>query len=210
MAKRGATKKRIVDGARDAFNELRYGNVTTASLADRIGMSEGNLWYHFQTKRDLLAAIQGDFAEDTRATLDAVSPLEDPVQSYCDLLLAWRDLFSRYLFVFRDRGEYGHHSPDMIAAFPALYSALESKITEVFDGLIRIRKLAVDPQRVPDLVTNAILVTRYYFEFQEERFAATNRPAARSEEAMLRHITLFDGCLDTEVEQVVRRALRSK
>ena len=35
--------------------------MTTAALASELGISEGNLWYHFKTKRDLLEAISAEF-----------------------------------------------------------------------------------------------------------------------------------------------------
>jgi AcrR family transcriptional regulator len=210
MAKRGETKKRIVEGAREAFNALRYGQVTTAVLAERLGVSEGNLWYHFKTKRALLSAIQADFAADTRAQLDALAGADDPVDAYCEFLKAWRDLFSRYLFVFRDRGEYGAHSPDMIAAFPSLYETLEAQVAALFRGLAASGKLAVDEAEIPDLVVNTILVTRYFLEFQEERLSLTMGEAqARSEDAVLHHLTLLQGRLDPTVEAIVRQALKA-
>ena len=41
------TRDRIIDTARQLFNRLHYANVTTAMLADAVGIAEGNLWYHF-------------------------------------------------------------------------------------------------------------------------------------------------------------------
>ncbi len=208
MAKRGETKKRIVEGAREAFNALRYGQVTTAALAERLGVSEGNLWYHFKTKRALLSAIQADFAAATRAQLDAPTRPDDPAGAYCDFLKAWRDLFSRYLFVFRDRGEYGAHSPDLIAAFPSLYETLEAQVAALYRGLAAAGKLAVDEAEIPDLVVNTILVTRFFLEFQEERLSLTTGEAqAMSQEAVLHHLTLLQGRLDPGVETHVREAL---
>lgn len=210
MAKRGETKKRILEGAREAFNALRYGQVTTAVLAERLGVSEGNLWYHFKTKRALLSAIQADFVADTRAQLQDAGGLEDPVKAYCEFLKAWRDLFSRYLFVFRDRGEYGAHSPDLIAAFPSLYQSLEARVTELFRALSGAGKLDLDEAEIPDLVVNTILVTRYFLEFEEERLAlATGDARIRSKDAVLRHFTLLRGRLAPKVEATVRQALEA-
>ena len=51
------TRDRIVEAARRLFNERGYGEVTTAALASHLGTAEGNLRYHFKTKRALLEAI---------------------------------------------------------------------------------------------------------------------------------------------------------
>ena len=190
MAKRGETKRRIVKGAREAFNTLRYGQVTTALLAERLGISEGNLWYHFATKRDMLTAIQAEFLSDTRAVLAEVDPNKDSVQAYCDFLVAWRDLFARYLFVFRDRADYGAHSPDLIEDFPLLYLALEDQVSRLFVALVEDGHLHVDANDIPDLVFNTVLVTRFHFEFLEERGGAAGEG---SHDAVLRHQTLLKG-----------------
>ena len=55
------TRERIIALAQARFNEFGYGNVTTAALAEELGISEGNLWYHFKTKRHLLESISEEF-----------------------------------------------------------------------------------------------------------------------------------------------------
>ncbi len=196
MAKRGETRRRIIDGAREAFNAARYGQVTTAALAERLGMSEGNLWYHFKTKRDLLTAIQSDFLGEARSVLAASEPSADPIKAYCDFLVAWRDLFARYLFVFRDRADYGAHSPDLIEDFPQLYQALEAQVEALFKALVSSGYLVVQPDEIADLVLNTVLVTRFHFEFQEERGVAGDEG---SQAAILRHHSLMKGRLSDEV-----------
>ena len=56
------TRERIVEQALLLFNEQGYGAVTTAALAAHCGIAEGNLWYHFKTKRALLDAIGERYA----------------------------------------------------------------------------------------------------------------------------------------------------
>ena len=55
------TRKRIMQTALKLFNEYRYGNITTAALAAEVGIAEGNLWYHFKTKRALFEALNEEF-----------------------------------------------------------------------------------------------------------------------------------------------------
>jgi AcrR family transcriptional regulator len=208
MSKRGETRKRIIEGARLTFNSQRYGQVTTASLARKLGLAEGNLWYHFKTKRDLLAAIQADFLADTEALLASGEPDEDPVESYCAFLKSWRDLFSRYLFVFRDRADYGSHSPELIDAFPGLYGLLEARIDHLFGSLAKAGLLHVTADEIPDLVFNTVLITRFYFEFQSERLpVADESSTAGANAAVLRHQTLIARRIDAGIIERSRKAL---
>ncbi|MEZ5059242.1 MAG: TetR/AcrR family transcriptional regulator [Saprospiraceae bacterium] len=51
------TKQNILDTAKQLFNELGYSNVTIRMIASRLGMSSGNLNYHFQKREDILEAL---------------------------------------------------------------------------------------------------------------------------------------------------------
>ena len=63
------TRDRIVEAARDLFNLQGYGAITTATLAAHLGIAEGNLWYHFKTRRALLDAIAEQFSKAIEARL---------------------------------------------------------------------------------------------------------------------------------------------
>src|SRR5260221_236669 len=51
------TRERILRASLTLFNERGEGAVSLAQVAARLGISEGNLWYHFRAKRDLVAAL---------------------------------------------------------------------------------------------------------------------------------------------------------
>ena len=50
------TRDRILASSLVLFNDRGFGAVTTASIARHAGVLEGSLWYHFNTKKDILDA----------------------------------------------------------------------------------------------------------------------------------------------------------
>ena len=48
------TRDRVLASSLILFNERGFSNVTTASIAKHANVLEGSLWYHFNTKKDLL------------------------------------------------------------------------------------------------------------------------------------------------------------
>ena len=106
MTKRQTTRDRIVEQARHLFNEQGYEAVTTAALAAHLGMAEGNLWYHFKTKRALLDAIGARYAEVIEQRLRMV-PGADAVASYAALLGTMMAEFRAFRFLYRDQRSYG-------------------------------------------------------------------------------------------------------
>jgi AcrR family transcriptional regulator len=57
MAEVSETKRRILDTARTLFNEHGLHRVGVRDIARAVGMSPGNLAYHYATKDDLVSAL---------------------------------------------------------------------------------------------------------------------------------------------------------
>ena len=49
------TKDRILTSSLVLFNEDGFNNVTTALIAKQTGILEGSLWYHFNSKKDIVS-----------------------------------------------------------------------------------------------------------------------------------------------------------
>jgi len=82
------TRDQILAMSLVLFNQRWFGAVTTASIADQAGVLEGTLWYHFRSKKDILAAhmelLQTVFAqENTKAdSSDAAIIIDGIFRSY--------------------------------------------------------------------------------------------------------------------------------
>ena len=66
---RTGTRAKILDACRALFNERGPAEVTTAEIAQAVGISEGNLHYHFRRKQQILVALFDEF----EAALDDVA-----------------------------------------------------------------------------------------------------------------------------------------
>ena len=52
------TRERLIAGARDTFHANGVGATALADIADASGVPVGNIYYHFKTKADLVAAVE--------------------------------------------------------------------------------------------------------------------------------------------------------
>lgn len=50
-------KREIVETARELFNRQGYNSVSTRDIAQAMGISKGNLTYHFRKKEDIIEAV---------------------------------------------------------------------------------------------------------------------------------------------------------
>lgn len=75
------TKARILETARRLFNEQGYGNVTIRMIALELGISPGNLNYHFKTREDILDALYFEMVEAFDSRVDRLGEEEITLQT---------------------------------------------------------------------------------------------------------------------------------
>lgn len=198
------TRDRIIAAALRLFNEAGYGAVTTAALADHLGMAEGNLWYHFKTKRALLDAIGERFAIATEARL-ALVPQGNPVEAYARLLAAMTAELRDYRFLYRDQPAYGDHAAVIAEHAEEWIRRTYRQFEDHLAALAAAGVLDLPAERLPDLAINASILLRYGLEHERELGAATASGTGAVRRTLLRHLTLFEHAL----EQTARAQLQA-
>jgi len=72
VERRAATVAKLLNSTIDAIVELGYAGATTREICERAGVSQGGLFRHFPTRRDLIVASIEHLYEDKRAVLNAL------------------------------------------------------------------------------------------------------------------------------------------
>lgn len=95
----GGTARRILEHARQAFNERGVGAVGVREIARDLGLSPGNVSYHFATKEALVAALIRDTHARNNALVET-APAGEGFEQVDAVLRAImrRDLENRWLF----------------------------------------------------------------------------------------------------------------
>ena len=66
MSARTSTPDRILEAARKLFNSKGYATTSLSEIAASVGVSQGNLTYHFPSKSDLAVRLQMAAQETAR------------------------------------------------------------------------------------------------------------------------------------------------
>lgn len=200
------TRDRIVETARTLFNEQGYGAVSTAALATACGMAEGNLWYHFKTRRALLDALSERFAEAIEARL-ALEPGSDPVGGYARLLEAVMAEFRGFRFLYRDQRSYGEHGEPIAARAPEWIERTYVQLEQHYAALVGKGLLDWPADRLRDLAINATIILRYGLDHYREMGEPTGSGTGAVRRTLLRHLTLFEDRLDAAAAARLRSAI---
>jgi AcrR family transcriptional regulator len=145
------------------FNERGEDNVSLAQIAGRIGISEGNLWYHFRSKRDLIASLFAELEERIEQNLSR-RPAEggdDQLAAFADYARqGFRDMWD-YRFLYRDRFD------------PATESALAERLVALTSRglaeMVQRKLLRATHTEISELTANAWIISRYWLDYLQER-----------------------------------------
>jgi AcrR family transcriptional regulator len=95
------TAERILEVTLDLFNRFGEPNVSTTLISAEMGISPGNLYYHYPAKDELINALVDRY----EAALDELLRAADGVENVEDAWLFFHMLFEliwRFRFLYRD------------------------------------------------------------------------------------------------------------
>ena len=137
-----STKQRILDQALLQFNTEGVERITTRHIAKELGISQGNLHYHFPNKDALISHLFTDFLSETeRAKKFPKSDLQNPVE-VIDSMTDNFNIMLKYQFLFRDNEVVWRRVPEIKADVIQLFQSYKLRIIELIatykqSGLIR-------------------------------------------------------------------------
>ena len=158
------TAQRILETALEMFNRFGEPNVSTTALSAELGISPGNLYYHFPAKDELVNAL----FERHRA---ALAPLLAAAGEVRDVEDAWFFLHSLFENLWEHRFIYRNLN-DLLSRNRQLESHLQSLIGQMIDSLrhlldsMRSQGLNMHTQDVPAMATNMVVLLTYWLSFE--------------------------------------------
>ena len=163
------TKTRILDAALALFNERSTATVTTNHIAEAMGISPGNLYYHFRNKAEI---VQGLFARITGewAVNYAIPPGTMPSIEMSEAMVSGNfQIQARYRFFFRDLTLLLNADPALAAAYRqnrAAGIANTAFLLTLFAGAGVLKPFADDETR-DDLAQLLWLVGDFWLVFKD-------------------------------------------
>jgi len=128
------TPQRILEASIKLFNEQGFQNVPAMKIATHLGMSAGNLAYHFKTKNDIVLAVFPQLADEVRTVLQpgvALLPRDAARHQISIFRTLWR-----YRFFFNSLTTLLPADPQLQAGFLKLQEMFITAIRDLFDDLI--------------------------------------------------------------------------
>ena len=135
------TKQKILKAAIQLFNDNGMANVRLQQIADEIGISPGNLAYHFKNKEAIIDSVQEDLLEQVSDILSTYRVFPN-LMDFDNQLTKYFAFIQTHPFYFLDILEIDRHYPAVHAKRQLHISKMISQIRKRFDfnqqrGLIK-------------------------------------------------------------------------
>ncbi len=176
------TAERILETTLALFNMYGEPNVSTTLISAELGISPGNLYYHYPAKDEL---INGLFDRYERA-LNELLQAADGVAHVEDAWLFFHMLFElvwQYRFLYRDLNDLLSKNRRLETHFQFVLKHKNRAVTAVIDGLEREGAMRITRAEAAPLATAMVVLLTYWLSFEyvrEPRKALEAEAAAAS------------------------------
>ena len=184
------TRTKLLEIARELYNEKGTSAVSTNHIADAAGISIGNLYYHFKNREAFVFALfeanaretKVAFTPDPAVTLD-LAVLEQMVSANYKILWKYRFFYRELIALINRDSElsrsYREHRQYGFRSFMGLLSAFAQV------GVLRPIESASEAHRLAEIVW---MVSEFYIQFLESNFEPFPENYVAQGAALLRQV----------------------
>ena len=162
------TAERILEVTLDLFNRFGEPNVSTTLISAEMGISPGNLYYHYPAKDELINSL---FDRYERALNDLLQAA-DGVRNVEDAWLFFHMLFEliwQYRFLYRDLNDLLSKNRRLETHFQFVLKNKSRAVAQVLDGLTRGSTLRIDKRESEPVASSMVVVLTYWLSYEYVR-----------------------------------------
>ena len=162
------TAERILEVTLDLFNRFGEPNVSTTLISAELGISPGNLYYHYPAKDELINTLFNRYELALNELLGAA----DSVRNVEDAWLFFHMLFEliwRYRFLYRDLNDLLSKNRRLETHFQFVLKNKARAVQQVLDGLTRELAMRIDQREAETAASAMVVVLTYWLSFEYVR-----------------------------------------
>jgi AcrR family transcriptional regulator len=170
MAKKAPrrTAERILETTLELFNRFGEPNVSTTLISAELGISPGNLYYHYPAKDELINALFERYERALNELLNA----SDGVHNVEDAWFFMHSLFETiwaHRFLYRDLNDLLSKNRLLETRFQAVLKNKSRAIRTLLTGMSRSGAVNIDSREVEPTAQCMVVVLTYWLSFEYVR-----------------------------------------
>jgi AcrR family transcriptional regulator len=162
------TAERILDVTLDLFNRFGEPNVSTTLISTELGISPGNLYYHYPAKDELINSL----FDRHESALNPLLHASDDVRNVEDAWFFMHTLFERiweYRFLYRDLNDLLSKNHRLETHFQAVLANKARAMRALLSGMVRGGAIAIDSREIEPTAHSMVVVLTYWLSYEYVR-----------------------------------------
>ncbi len=170
MAKKAPrrTAERILEVTLELFNRFGEPNVSTTLISSELGISPGNLYYHYPAKDELINSLFDRYERSLTELLNASDGVRD-VEDAWFFLHTLFELIWQYRFLYRDLNDLLSKNRRLETHFQWILKNKTRAIRALLDSMSRSGAISIDSREVEATATSMVVVLTYWLSFEYVR-----------------------------------------
>ncbi|EIY0854114.1 TetR/AcrR family transcriptional regulator [Acinetobacter baumannii] len=159
------TKDRILQISLQLFNERGERSVTTNHIAAELGISPGNLYYHFRNKHEIIKELMHQYQVET---LEMLSLPEDRPLTTNDKINYFQVLSGQlwnYRFIHRDVYHLVESNEDFKKIYPRFAGQVMQQGQRIYQAFVDAGLMKMTPPEIEALIINLWIVLTNWTNF---------------------------------------------
>jgi len=206
------TRDKIVSAALALFNENGERNITTNHIAADLGISPGNLYYHFKNKEAIIREIFESYSVELLEGFIPVDTQQDNLallKRYLDCIFT---LMWKYRFFYANLPQILQHDEILHEKYLAVQRRSQVNLNAIFKSFIELKLLNIKEEEVKPLVTSLHLIIFSWLSYQSSMTLNSDITEQVIHQGMLQMTTVmkpYTTALGEKQLQLLEKGIRS-
>jgi len=162
------TRDKIIQASIVLFNEQGERNVTTNHIAAHLGISPGNLYYHFRNKEDIILSIYDEYAGNLLLdTFPQVSDEEKPLDAiilYMDVVFQMQ---MKFRFFYSNLPVLLDKNQNLREKYVEVQHAISERLSQLLLSLKSAQAINFDEDELADIVSILRIINTFWVSFYQ-------------------------------------------
>jgi AcrR family transcriptional regulator len=187
MAKKAPrrTAERILEVTLELFNRFGEPNVSTTLISAELGISPGNLYYHYPAKDELINSLFERYERSLGELLSASEGVRN-VEDAWFFLHSLFEIIWEYRFLYRDLNDLLSKNRLLETRFQTVLKNKSRAIRHLLDGMSRHGAVIIDARESEPTATSMVVVLTYWLSFEYVRDPRNALEPDNAQQALLR------------------------
>lgn len=163
--KTSKTKQRILQTSLQLFNERGERSITTNHIAAELGISPGNLYYHFRNKQDIIKELMTQYQQQT---IDMLALPDDRVVNANDKIRYFQVLSGQlwqYRFLHRDVYHLIENNDSFRKLYPRFAGRVMQQGQKIYQAFVDAGLMQMTASEIEALIINIWIVLTNWTNF---------------------------------------------